>query len=166
MSTPTHARDYATLASRLAAAPLPQDHHARMAAVIDALWDALAPTGVTWIGFYHAGNGEMSLGARRDKPACSPIGLHGACGRAFLTRTAIVVRDVASLGENYVACDPRDKSEVVVPVFDDQGTCVAVLDADSHEVAAFNESDARGLQHILEATGLSAPPPTRTVDII
>ena len=37
---------------------------------------------VSWVGFYFLGEGEMTLGPRRDKPACSPIGLHGACGRA------------------------------------------------------------------------------------
>lgn len=150
----------------MAAADLPMDRVQRMTAVIDILWDALAPTGVSWIGFYFAGDGDMTLGPRRDKPACSPIGLHGACGRACLSRHSLVVRDVAALGENYVACDPRDRSEVVVPVFDAGGRCYAVLDADSHDAAAFDAFDARAMEHILQSAGLSMHDTALDIDII
>ena len=132
------------------------DRVARMEAVVDALWEALNPTGVSWVGFYvHEGGEELILGPRRDQPACSPIGLHGACGQAFTRREPLVVHDVAELGENYIACDPRDRSEVVLPLFDQSGTCWGVLDLDSHEVGAFDESDVKGLQNVLRAAGLA-----------
>ena len=63
--------------------------------------------------------------------------------------------DVANLGENYIACDPRDRSEVVVPLFDEQGNCWAVLDVDSHDTCAFNEEDAEGLISVLRAAALT-----------
>ncbi len=132
------------------------DHQTRMTRVVDALWDALHPTGVSWVGFYlHAGVNELVLGPRRDKPACSPIGLHGACGQCFRSRRPLVVRDVKDLGENYVACDPRDQSEVVLPCLSADGACWGVLDLDSFEIGAFDERDVSGLHAVLEAAGLS-----------
>ncbi|MBK8266881.1 MAG: hypothetical protein IPK83_00670 [Planctomycetes bacterium] len=105
------------------------DRDDAMQAFVDASWSVLGPTGVSWIGFYIKSDDEtMTLGPRRDKPACSPIGLHGACGRAWVTRTPLVVCDVAELGENYIACDPRDRSEVVIPLFEESGECWGVLD--------------------------------------
>jgi putative methionine-R-sulfoxide reductase with GAF domain len=150
-------RNYEAIVSRLV---LPQsaDRHTRMQAVVDALWDALAPTGVSWAGFYlHAGGDELILGPRRDKPACSPIGLHGACGRAFLTETPLLVQDVRELGAGYIACDPRDQSEVVIPCRSADGVCWGVLDLDSHDLAAFDESDVAGLSQVLAAAGLLTP---------
>ena len=141
---------------RAALGNLTGDREARMQAVVDALWDALHATGVSWVGFYlHEGEDELLLGPRRDGPACSPISLQGACGQAFTGKEPLVVRDVAELGENYIACDPRDRSEVVLPLFDESGTCWGVLDLDSHEVGAFSDADVAGLQSILLAAGLT-----------
>lgn len=154
----TKPRDYSTLRFR----PGP-DPDASMRAFVDAAWDALAPQAISWIGFYfkddHADT--MTLGHRRDKPACSPIGLHGVCGRGWREQRSIVVRDVRVLGPEYVACDPRDQSEVVVPIFhaDARGaeTCVGVLDVDSFDVGAFTRHDAEELARLLIEAGLSTP---------
>lgn len=129
-----------------------------MQAVVDALWDAFAAQGYSWVGFYleapDAPEAErLVLGPRRDKPACSPIGLHGACGTAFLSKQTLIVRDVKDLGENYVACDPRDQSEIVIPMIDAAGTCWGVLDIDSFEIGAFDERDEAGLKSVLTAGG-------------
>lgn len=134
---------------------------------VDAMWEALSPTGVSWLGFYVKAPGEeMLLEACRDKPACSPIGLHGACGRSWTTRRMLVVTDVSRLGVGYIACDPRDRSEVVVPMFeatDDHagtgpGACWGVLDVDSFDVGAFDADDARGLWRVCEHAGLTRVP--------
>ncbi len=157
MYNPTE-RDYLSLRRTLRVSG---DREARMRGVVDALWAMMSPTGLSWIGFYigfppvGAGEASMMLGPRRDKPACSPIGVHGACGRCWLSRKPLVVTDVAHLGAGYIACDPRDKSEVVVPCFADDGTCWGVLDADSYDVKAFSEDDALGLAAVLEDAGLS-----------
>ena len=128
-----------------------------MQVVVDALWDGLHETGVSWVGFYLAdGADRLVLGPRRDKPACSPIGLHGVCGQAFTARRTRIVRDVAELGEAYIACDPRDRSEIVVPLLEaPAGACWGLLDLDSHEVAAFDERDEQGLKTVLRAVGLA-----------
>jgi putative methionine-R-sulfoxide reductase with GAF domain len=138
--------------------PARKDRSQQMRAVVDKLWAALHPTGVSWIGFYLLQNGvELILGPRRDKPACSPIGLHGACGRALRERRALVVRDVRNLGTAYIACDPRDRSELVVPLFDPDGRGWGVLDLDSHEPDSFSVSDVDGLTMVLSAAGLTDP---------
>ena len=67
----------------------------------------------------------------------------------------MVVRDVAELGENYIACDPRDRSEVVIPLFDETGRCWGVLDVDSHELGAFSDADVTGLGRLLRKAGLT-----------
>lgn len=146
-------RNYEAIAARLTPAG---DRTSRMRAVVDALWEALRDKGVSWVGFYlHEGGDELVLGPLRDKPACSPIGLHGACGQAFRSGTSLVVHDVAELGANYVACDPRDRSEVVIPLFEPDGTCWGVLDVDSFDVGAFDERDVEGLRAVLAGAGLA-----------
>lgn len=127
-----------------------------MQAFVDSLWEPLHASGVSWVGFYLHDSGErLVLGPRRNKPACSPIGLQGACGRAWLRRRPLVVRDVAELGENYIACDPRDRSEVVIPLFDEDRGCWGVLDLDSYDVGAFDETDVDGLGLLLLKAGLT-----------
>ena len=130
----------------------------RMQVVVDALWEAFgAPSGrVSWVGFYlpNESGERLFLGPRRDKPASSPTGLGGVCGRAYLDREPVVVQDVRSLGKDYVACDPRDRSELAVPLAEGDERCRGVLDLDSHELAAFDTSDVTGLRRILAAAGL------------
>lgn len=129
-------------------------------AFVDLLWERLAETGVSWLGIYLADPlppvgpaTQLLLGARRDKPACSPIGLHGVCGRCLVEARPIAIEDVLALGEAYVACDPRDRSEAVIPLRTAEATW-GVLDLDSHEVGAFSDSDLEGLARAAEAAGL------------
>lgn len=131
----------------------------RMQAVADALWEELSDCGVSWVGFYLDCPGapddqRLTLGPCRDKAACSPIGLHGVCGQAVRFRCSRIVPDVADLGDEYIACDPEDRSEIAVPLIDSQGACWAVLDLDSRDVGAFDESDEQGLYRVLRAAEL------------
>jgi putative methionine-R-sulfoxide reductase with GAF domain len=158
----TTVRDYAPLRGRamdIAKLPSRED---RMEAFVQMWWDAFAATGVSWVGFYvdHPGEPDdrrMTLAARRPKPACSPIGVHGACGQCLLAGRTLVVRDVRDLGEGYIACDPRDQSELVVPCIDAHGRPWGVLDVDSHDVASFSQGDAAAACELLALAGLSHP---------
>ena len=150
-------RDYGTVATTVSEYLSPgAGRDRRMRTVVDALWDHLQDTGVSWVGFYLyvPERDEMELGPRRDKPACSPIGMQGACGRAFRDDAALIVRDVKELGEDYIACDPKDRSEVVLPINDAGGAPIGVLDLDSFDVGSFDETDVAGLQSVLAAAGL------------
>ncbi|MFZ4573433.1 MAG: GAF domain-containing protein [Phycisphaerales bacterium] len=129
-----------------------------MERAIAMLWDEFKGQSLSWIGFYQKVESadEMVLVCREPKPACSPIGLHGMCGRGWAERRSIVIQNVRTLGENYIACDPKDQSEVVVPVMNEDGTCWGVLDADSYDIAGFDEGDAAGMLALLEAMGIGA----------
>jgi len=150
-------RPYARIAARVQAGG---DRDRRMRVVVDALWEGLRDTGVSWVGIYTERPGadddaRLELGPCRDQPACSPIGLHGLCGQAFRFGRTRIVADVTTLGNDYIACDPRDRSEIVLPLIDDGGVCWGVLDLDSWDVGAFDESDEQGLRAVLEAAGLA-----------
>lgn len=122
----------------------------KIAQLLDAIWAEFGNhRPVSWVGFYHLADGEMMLGPRRDKPACSPIGLHGACGQAALSGRSLIVPDVRELGDHYIACDPRDLSELVVPVRDPAGKVVGVMDLDSHSVGAFGVADQTALEDLI-----------------
>jgi putative methionine-R-sulfoxide reductase with GAF domain len=74
----------------------------------------------------------------------------------------LIVTDVANLRAGYIACDPRDRSEAVIPLFEPGGqTCWGVLDADSFDIGAFSERDVEGMLSVLVAAGLTPPSPDR-----
>lgn len=136
----------------------------RMKLVCDLIWDHFgldqpARPAYSWIGFYEKviGQDEMILVARRDKPACSPIGLFGMCGRGWKEARPILIPDVSTLGANYIACDPKDRSEIVIPIMNPDGSCWGVLDGDSHELNAFDENDVVSLTKLLRLADLGAP---------
>lgn len=145
------ARRYDRVAEIIATAILPgTGDDERMWIIVDEIWKEFGShRPVSWVGFYLLGGEEMTLGPRRDKPACSPIGLHGACGAAALSGRTLVVRDVRELGAAYIACDPLDLSEIVVPIRMRDGRIVGVLDMDSHRIEAFGGIDRRALEKIL-----------------
>ncbi|MCX5690994.1 MAG: GAF domain-containing protein [Planctomycetota bacterium] len=134
-----------------------QSTHTVMRRCIDLLWGGVGSTGFSWIGFYEkvAGKDEMVLVCREPKPACSPIGLHGMCGRSWQERRPILINDVRTLGANYIACDPKDQSEMVIPLIGDDGACEGVLDVDSWDVGSFTQADVVGMTRILMALGLT-----------
>lgn len=159
-------RPYTAIVDAVRGLPGEADEGSRMRVVADAVWEHLHRRGVSWGGFYvpdpdddHA----MVLGPMRDKPACSPIGLHGMCGASYTSRAAVIVDDVATLGEGYIACDPKDVSEVVVPLLDADGSCFGVLDLDSYDRASFDEGDVIGLLEVLMAAGLTS---TAEIEIV
>ncbi|MEM1422618.1 MAG: GAF domain-containing protein [Planctomycetota bacterium] len=163
-------RDYTPLLQACDAIRADASRDERMGVFVRTLWDAIGDgSGATcsWVGFYVgpggrtpggdvAGEGEMLLAVREPKPACSPVALHGACGRAHLAGETMVVSDVEKLGEGYVACDPRDRSELVIPCLDEDGASWGVLDLDAFDVGAFTAHDAEVLQDALLRAGLSA----------
>ena len=153
-------RDYAALRTPAAAIATLPSREARMEAFVELWWSAFAAFGVSWAGFYvdcpHEPDAQrMILGARRPGPACSPIGIHGACGQALVSRQTLVVRDVADLGEGYIACDPRDRSELVVPCLTATGQPWGVFDVDSHQVGSFDADDGTACRELLRLAGLT-----------
>lgn len=110
----------------------------------------------SWIGFYVMRGGELVLGPFQGKVACVRIALgRGVCGTAAAERKTLIVPDVDRF-PGHIACDAGSRSEIVVPILRSGREVVAVLDLDSHDLAAFDEADAEGLAPIAELLGALA----------
>jgi putative methionine-R-sulfoxide reductase with GAF domain len=82
--------------------------------------------------------------------ACQILEGGGVCLECARTGKPIVVPDVEQFA-GHIACDPRSKSEIAVPVMGRDGAdpVVAVLDVDSSDLRQFDEDDVAPLQRIL-----------------
>jgi len=106
--------------------------------------------GHLWTGFYRVvAPSLLRVGPYQGTLGCLEIAFgRGVCGTAAAERRSVVVPDVSRF-PGHIACDARAKSEIVVPVFDRSGALIAVLDIDSERRAAFDQSDAAGLERIV-----------------
>lgn len=104
--------------------------------------------GLNWAGFYLMRGDELVLGPFQGQPACVRIKPgRGVCGTAAEQQATQVVEDVEAF-PGHIACDPRSRSEIVVPVVV-SGRTVAVLDLDSSRLANFDEHDREGLEALV-----------------
>ncbi len=102
-----------------------------------------------WTGFYRVCGDRLAVGPYIGTVGCLQIEFgRGVCGTAAARRETIIVPDVTQF-PGHIACDPNTKSEIVVPVFDREGTLIAVLDVDSDRLNAFDEEDRVGLERIV-----------------
>jgi L-methionine (R)-S-oxide reductase len=150
----TKAARYAALAEEIAAVLEGEPNVvARQATVASMLANAFEP--YFWTGFYLVDPekpGELVIGPYQGTLGCLRIAFgRGVCGTAAAERRTVIVADVDAF-PGHIACDSRSRSEIVVPVFDAAGTLLGVFDVDSTELAAFDETDASGLEAILRAT--------------
>ena len=122
------------------------DSVAVMANVCAAIHEAM---GFFWTGFYRVQGGELVLGPFQGPVACMHIGFgRGVCGTAWEQRQTIVVPDVEQF-PGHIACSSLSRSEIVVPVFSQNGDVIAVLDIDSKELATFDDIDRQYLEGIV-----------------
>src|ERR1700676_4497760 len=126
---------------------------ARMATVASML--AASFDHYFWTGFYvvdPAKGDELVVGPYQGTLGCLRIAFgRGVCGTAAAQHRTIIAPDVEAF-PGHIACDSRSKSEIVVPVFGPGGALIGVFDADSTELAAFDETDAAGIARILAET--------------
>lgn len=101
----------------------------------------------SWTGFYVVAGDELHVGPYQGPLACQVLRGGGVCLRAVERRQSVVVPDV-SVFEGHIACDPRSRSEIVVPLVIG-GSAIAVLDIDSHEVGRFSSADIAPLERIV-----------------
>lgn len=123
---------------------------ARYASAACLLSQAFSPR-FFWTGFYVVDPlkpGELVVGPYQGTLGCLriPFG-KGVCGACAEQRQSIMVPDVHAFA-GHIACDSRTNSEIVVPVFDAKGQLAAVLDVDSEQPDAFDETDRLGLEAI------------------
>lgn len=112
--------------------------------------------GLNWAGFYFMqGPDELVLGPFQGKPVCIRIRKgRGVCGTTVEQRTTSVVEDVHAF-PGHIACDAASRSELVVPIFGQDGAVIGVFDLDSPLPGRFDAVDAEGIEslvRILEQT--------------
>lgn len=104
--------------------------------------------GFFWVGFYMVKNNELVLGPFQGPVACTRIKYgKGVCGTSWAEKKSILVSDVDEF-PGHIACNSNSRSELVVPVFDDNGEVIFILDADSDSLDAFNENDRKALEQV------------------
>ncbi len=102
-----------------------------------------------WTGFYLLDGEQLIVGPYQGPVACQLLEKDkGVCWAGIHREESIVVPDVHRF-PGHIACDPRSKSEIVVPVRDAEGKIIGVLDVDSNKVDAFDGEDLVGLERIV-----------------
>lgn len=104
--------------------------------------------GFFWVGFYRADGKQLILGPFQGPAACLRIPWgKGVCGTSWKEKRTVIVPDVEQF-PGHIACSSLSRSEIVVPIYDAQGSVTAVLDIDSTELNTFDGTDARWLEKI------------------
>lgn len=114
-----------------------------------------------WTGFYRVvAPGLLKIGPYQGGHGCLVIPFErGICGRCAREEQTVIIPDV-ELEEDHIACSSSTRSEIVVPVFDAEGSLRAVLDVDSDFPDAFGQGDAALLEKVC---GLFRDPEIRWV---
>lgn len=101
-----------------------------------------------WVGFYWVKNDELVLGPFQGPIACTRIKFgRGVCGTAWKEAKSQFVPNVEKF-PGHIACSSSSVSEIVVAVFDKQGTVCGVLDVDSERYDVLDETDVVYLEKI------------------
>jgi L-methionine (R)-S-oxide reductase len=102
-----------------------------------------------WTGFYLLSEtGELEVACYQGPLACMRLKKHtGVCWAGINTVKSVIVDDVSTF-EGHIACNPLSKSEIVVPLVDND-KIVGVLDIDSKSLSTFSLTDAEQLEKIV-----------------
>ena len=120
---------------------------ARMATVVAVLHHKMDY--FFWTGFYLLDGEDLIVGPYQGSLACIKLEKDtGVCWAGINRASTVVVPDV-HLFPGHIACDSRSKSEIVVPLKDQSGKVLGVLDVDSKELSSFDETDAEWLERIV-----------------
>ena len=104
-----------------------------------------------WTGFYVVDphkTEELIVGPYQGTLGCLRIPFsRGVCGAAATQQQTQRVDDVHAF-PGHIACDSATNSEIVVPVFDEEGQLAAVLDVDSTKFSTFDAVDQKSLENL------------------
>lgn len=102
-----------------------------------------------WIGFYFLSDHKLTIGPYQGPLACQELEYpKGVCWKSVLDNECIIVENVHEFPD-HIACDSRSKSEIVVPIQNENKEIIGVLDVDSDQLSAFDETDEEGLKKII-----------------
>lgn len=103
-----------------------------------------------WIGFYLVKNDELVLGPFQGPVACTRIKKgRGVCGSSWAEAKTLIVPDVEKF-PGHIACSSLSRSEIVIPLMQDNKEVWGVLDVDSSELNEFDETDQKYLEEIVK----------------
>lgn len=105
-----------------------------------------------WVGIYFLDGGVLNLGpyigAATDHTLI-PVG-QGVCGTAIAEERNQIIPDVSKV-ENYLSCSVKTRAEIVVLIREAAtGQIIGQIDADSHQINAFDSSDEAFLNEIAD----------------
>lgn len=101
-----------------------------------------------WVGVYLVKEDELVLGPFQGPLACTRIRKgKGVCGVAWEENATQLVPNVDEF-PGHIACSSASKSEVVVPLKDQNGNVIGVLDIDSDQLDDFDQDDVKGLEAV------------------
>jgi L-methionine (R)-S-oxide reductase len=107
----------------------------------------------SWVGIYVLKGETLLLGPFVGPETAHtriPVGV-GVCGTAVFLNDNLVIRDVRQV-DNYLACSPSTRSEIVV-LIRDKGEIVGQFDVDSEQVGAFGPDDEILLEDLAVMAG-------------
>ncbi len=124
------------------------DPFARMSSIIAVLHHKIEY--FFWTGFYFIKDNKLVVGQYQGPVACQELKKDvGVCWAVINQQKVIIVPDVEKFPE-HIACDSRSKSEIVLPLKNQDGNIIGVLDVDSNEYNQFDEIDEHELTKILK----------------
>ncbi|WP_411889040.1 GAF domain-containing protein [Yoonia sp. SDW83-1] len=141
--------DYATLSKTIASLTEGEDDQVALMATV-ACEVHHSDDRFDWTGFYRVVAPELlKIGPYQGGHGCLVIPFsRGVCGAAARTGGVQLVADVDAF-PGHIACASSTRSELVLPVFDENGDLIAVFDIDSDQPDAFDQADADALATIL-----------------
>jgi GAF domain-containing protein len=123
-----------------------KDQTARMATIAALLHHKMPH--FFWTGFYLLKDDCLIVGPYQGPLACQVLeGKKGICWAGVLQKKTLVVPDVHKFS-GHIACDSRSNSEIVIPLFRNDGTVWGALDVDSKKFDTFSEIDREWLEKI------------------
>ena len=147
----TKPQRYSDVAREIAAVIEGEPSRTARMATASCLLSLAFPETYFWTGFYVVDSQkteELVVGPYQGTLGCLRIPFsRGVCGACAAQKQTIIVPDVHAF-PGHIACDSQTNSEIVVPVFDEQGELFAVLDVDSTKLGSFDEDDQAGLEAI------------------
>ena len=103
-----------------------------------------------WTGFYLFKSGKLVVGPYQGPVACQELEKDkGVCWAALNKGAPVLVKDVHAF-PGHISCDSRSKSEITLPVYNQEKEVVAIFDVDSDQLDSFSEVDQLALTGIMD----------------
>ncbi len=127
------------------------DFTANLANIVAALKQTF---GFFWVGVYLVKENQLVLGPFQGPVACTRINKgKGVCGTSWEKKQVMLIPDVDKF-PGHISCSTDSKSEIVVPVMDEIGNVILVIDVDSNRLNDFDKIDQSYLEEVAQLISL------------